>query len=52
MSEAGVVHGTTLRIRRTNEGASHLVDVSYGVVRVGNVGVERPARADTAARRG
>lgn len=52
VSEDGVVHGASLRIEGTNRGASYRVDVNYGVVRRGNVSVERPAWADDAARQG
>lgn len=52
VSEGGVVHGARLRTEGTNDGASYRVDVNCGVVRLGNVSVERPAWADAAARQG
>lgn len=51
VSEDGVVHGSTLRIRGTNQGASYYVDVTYGVVQFGNVTVQRPQWVGTAVAR-
>lgn len=48
LSQDGVVHGATLRIRGTNKGASYYVDVTYGLVQTGNVTVQRPQWIGTA----